>query len=124
MPEFKEGTTNPPEAGAAIVKQFWHKAMSVAEVPSYDEMRVALLNVDGGSPLVLLGSAVVIWDLLDGTRTEADMLQELLAVFSGTDERAMEGHLRNFLADLSHQGLAESRSTPARLPRGTETSNE
>lgn len=92
----------------------------MAEVASLGEMRVALLNLDGGSPVVLLGSAVCIWELMDGTRTEADLLVELNAAFPGVDQGSMEAHLRDFLVDLHHHGLAMLGAAPARTLRGTE----
>ncbi|MFJ4209299.1 PqqD family protein [Paenarthrobacter sp. NPDC089675] len=111
------------ETGATTVEQFWHRAQAVAVVPSQSEMRVALLNLEQGSPLVLLGSAVLIWDLIDGTRTESDLLRELNAAFPGVGESAMEGHVRSFLAELSHHGLAVLSAWAAPKPSDTEISS-
>ncbi|MFE4196027.1 PqqD family protein [Paenarthrobacter sp. NPDC056912] len=103
------------------VKQFWRKSKAVAEVPSHGEKRVALLNLEQGSPLVILGTAVDIWDLLDGTRTETEIFKELNSVFSPADRTAMEEQVRSFLAELARNGLAGTNSTAGRPQRDTET---
>ncbi|SDX01976.1 Coenzyme PQQ synthesis protein D (PqqD) [Arthrobacter sp. cf158] len=90
------------------VTQFWHKAKAVAEVPTHGEERWALLNLNQGSPLVLLGSAAAIWELIDGTRTEGDILQELNRAFLDVNGTSMAEQVRSFLTELSVHGLAES----------------
>jgi hypothetical protein len=101
------------------VTQFWHKAKAVAEVPTPGGERLALLNLDRGSPLVLLGSAASIWGLIDGTRTEDDILEELNGAYPDVNGAAMAAQLRSFLAELSIHGLAESSVHPSAVqPEG------
>ncbi|MEI2277764.1 PqqD family protein [Paenarthrobacter ilicis] len=95
------------------MKQFWYKAPAIAEAPGRGETRVALLNLQGGSPLVLLGSGAVIWDLIDGSKTQADLFHELSALFPGVEPQAMEEHLGNFLGELSRHRLAVAKPAPA-----------
>jgi hypothetical protein len=92
------------------MNQFWHRGNLVAQVRTDDETQVALLNLKHQQPLVLHGSAVVIWGLIDGTRTEADILTELQAVYGSEDGISIEEQLRAFLRGLSEQGLAEARN--------------
>lgn len=100
-------------AGLDGANQFWHRAEALAEFPAYGEERLVVLNLERGSPLVLLGSANAIWDLIDGTRTEADILKELTSAYLEADGLAIAEHLRKFLAELSFRGLAGSRRQPA-----------
>ncbi|ABM07579.1 PqqD family protein [Paenarthrobacter aurescens] len=95
------------------MNQFWHRANAVAEVPTFGEERLAILNLERGSPLVLLGSAAAIWELIDGTRTETDILKELTSVYLGANAHAMAEQIRNFLSELSAHGLAASSDTPS-----------
>ncbi|NHW47734.1 glycosyltransferase [Paenarthrobacter sp. MSM-2-10-13] len=98
--------------GCHDVNQFWHRAEAVAEVPALGEERVVVLNVELGFPLVLQGSAAAIWELIDGTRTETDILMELASAYSGADEPSVAQQVRNFLAGLAFHGLAASCDTP------------
>lgn len=98
------------------MNQFWHRAKAVAEVPDDGEERLVVLNLQRGSPLVLLGSAAAIWELIDGTRTENDILKELTSTYAGADESSMAEHVRNFLAALSFHGLAQGSDNPIGEP--------
>lgn len=88
----------------------------MAEVLDDGEERLVVLNLERGSPLVLLGSAAAIWELVDGTRTEDDILKELTSTFAEADESSMAEHVRNFLAALSFHGLARGSDKPATGP--------
>ncbi|WP_422933355.1 PqqD family protein [Sinomonas sp. P47F7] len=88
----------------------WHRASLVAEVVSQPEDRVALLNLSERQPIVLTGSAAVIWGLIDGRRTESDILAELRALYITEDAALIETQLASFLADLAQRGLAEARA--------------
>lgn len=87
----------------------WHRATSIAEVVSEAEGRVALLNLSAERPVVLSGSAAVIWGLIDGERTEPDILVELLDLYPSEDPKVIEAQLASFLVELERQGLAEAR---------------
>ncbi|MEA5453666.1 PqqD family peptide modification chaperone [Sinomonas sp. JGH33] len=103
----------------------WRKCAHIAEVSIEDEGRVALLNLEAERPVVLTGSAAIIWGLIDGIRTDADILAELRDIFvytadggagnaggAGTaaDDGAAEmaRQLAEFLAQLERQGFAEA----------------
>ena len=94
------------------MNQFWHRAKAVAEVPDDAEERLVVLNLERGSPLVLLGPAVTIWELIDGTRTETDILKELTSTYVAADESSMAEHVRDFLTGLSFHGLARGSDSP------------
>ena len=98
------------------MNQFWHRAKAVAEVPDDGEERLVVLNLERGSPLVLLGSAAAIWELVDGTRTENDILKELTNIYVGAAESSMGDHVRKFLAGLSFHGLAQIKDSPSNHP--------
>ncbi|WP_159736260.1 PqqD family peptide modification chaperone [Arthrobacter sp. 9V] len=102
-----------PQHGCDDANGFWHRMKAVAEVPAFGEDRLVVLNLERGSPLVLLGSATAIWELIDGTHTEADILNELLSAYSGADEPSMAEQVSSFLTGLSFHGLAERSSTPS-----------
>ncbi|WP_415856285.1 PqqD family protein [Sinomonas sp. G460-2] len=88
----------------------WHRASSIAEVVSEAEGRVALLNLSEPQPMVLTGSAAVIWGLIDGQQTERDILAELRALYPAEDGDAIEAQLASFLIALQRQGFAEARA--------------
>jgi hypothetical protein len=104
--------------GCNEVNQFWHRTKAVAEVPTLGEERQVVLNLERGSPLVLLGSAAAIWELVDGTRTETDILKVLTSAYFGADEPSMAEEVGRFLAGLFFHGLAESRESPVSGPLG------
>ncbi|UKA49897.1 PqqD family peptide modification chaperone [Arthrobacter sp. FW305-123] len=99
--------------GDHAADQFWHRAKAVAEISASGEDRLVVLNLEHGTPLVLLGSAAAIWELIDGTRTDNDILKELTRAYSGADEPSTAQQLRNFLAGLSSHGLAQGKDSPA-----------
>ncbi|MBT2588233.1 PqqD family peptide modification chaperone [Arthrobacter sp. ISL-95] len=102
--------------GCTKENPFWHRAKAVAEVPALGEERLVVLNLERGLPLVLQGSAASIWELIDGTRTETDILKELANAYSGPDEPSVAEQVSNFLAGLSFHGLAESCDSPPAGP--------
>jgi len=84
----------------------WKHAGLVAEVRTESTNRVALLHLDATQPVVLDGTAAVIWELLDGRRDEVDVIAELKEIFvdaAGQLARQVEG----FLARLKAQHLIE-----------------
>lgn len=84
----------------------WRRRDRVAQVESAD--RVALLDLDRPErpPLVLEGSAAVIWGLLDGSRDETGLCADVAARFAvEVDEVA--GPTRDFLSRLHELGLVE-----------------
>ncbi|MDT0168139.1 PqqD family protein [Pseudarthrobacter sp. BRE9] len=85
----------------------WHHARLVAEVCTEPRARVALLHLDAAQPVVLEGPAAVIWDLIDGHRTEQDIFAELEATFEDQSGQ-MQVQVEGFLASLEAQRLIEA----------------
>ncbi|WP_224026865.1 PqqD family protein [Arthrobacter sp. NicSoilC5] len=79
----------------------------VAEVCTKPRSRVALLHLDATQPVVLEGTAAVIWDLIDGQRSEKDILVELEATFEDQSGQ-MQAQVESFLATLEEQRLIEA----------------
>ena len=87
----------------------WRHSTDVAQVRAESEHRVALLHLDAHQPVVLQGTAAVIWDLIDGSRTEQAIVAELQTSF--VDESGqMEAQVAGFLAHLQKQQLIEPAS--------------
>ncbi|PNI07341.1 PqqD family protein [Arthrobacter sp. AFG7.2] len=85
----------------------WKQGGLVAEVRSDPAKRVALLHLDSTQPVVLEGTAAVIWDLIDGQRTEQSILAELEAGFEDPSGE-MQAQVESFLASLQAQRLIEA----------------
>lgn len=79
----------------------------VAEVCTEPRARVALLHLDATQPVVLEGPAAVIWDLIDGERSERDIFAELEATFEDQSGQ-MQAQVEGFLASLEAQRLIEA----------------
>lgn len=85
----------------------WKRGGFVAEVCTERRNRVALLHLEATQPVVLEGPAAVIWDLIDGVRTEQGILAELKATFEDHTGQ-MHAQVEAFLADLEAQRLIEA----------------
>lgn len=85
----------------------WKRGGLVAEVCTERRSRVALLHLDATQPVVLEGSAAVIWDLIDGRRTERDIYAELESTFADQAGQ-MQAQVESFLASLEAQRLIEA----------------
>ena len=85
----------------------WKRGGLVAEVVTERRSRVALLHLDATHPVVLEGPAAVIWDLIDGSRTEQEILAELEATFEDQSGQ-MQAQVEAFLASLEAQRLIEA----------------
>lgn len=70
----------------------------------FDDWAV-LFDPDTGHAFGLNPVSVFVWQRLDGRHTVADILAELRATCDKVPEEA-EGHIRDFIDDLMHQGLA------------------
>ncbi|WP_261619880.1 PqqD family protein [Pseudarthrobacter equi] len=67
---------------------------------------MALLHLDENQPVVLEGPAAVIWELIDGHRSEQDIFNELEETFE--DELGqMQAQAELFLASLESRRLIE-----------------
>jgi len=85
----------------------WHHSGHVAQVCTEPRARVALLHLDATQPVVLEGPAAVIWDLIDGQRSEQDIFAELEATFEDQSGQ-MQAQVEGFLASLEAQRLIEA----------------
>ena len=85
----------------------WRHSDLVAEVRTDPANRVALLHLDATQPVVLEGTAAVIWNLIDGQRTEQSILTELEASFED-HSRQIQAQVESFLASLEAQRLIEA----------------
>ncbi|WP_461857300.1 PqqD family protein [Arthrobacter sp. C152] len=79
----------------------------VAEVCTKPRARVALLHLDATQPVVLEGPAAVIWDLIDGQRTQQEIFTELEDTFEDATGQ-MQAQVEEFLANLEAQRLIEA----------------
>ncbi|MDE8585937.1 PqqD family protein [Arthrobacter sp. NQ4] len=91
----------------------WQHGRLTAEVCTQRRARVALLHLDAARPVVLEGPAAVIWDLIDGQRSEQDILNELEATFVDQSGQ-MQVQVEDFLAGLEAQRLIEAAPGAAR----------
>jgi hypothetical protein len=85
----------------------WHRSDNIAQVCTEPRARVALLHLDATQPVVLEGPAAVIWDLIDGQRSEQSILAELEATFEDRSGQ-MQAQVKDFLASLEAQRLIEA----------------
>ena len=65
---------------------------------------VVLLNLQDGTFFSLTGTAVLIWQLIDGSRDRAALLTELALTY-GADSATMAPDLDAFLAQLAKAGF-------------------
>ncbi|UEL27796.1 PqqD family protein [Pseudarthrobacter sp. L1SW] len=91
----------------------WKRGGLVAEARAEGQGRVALLHLDATQPVVLEGPAAAIWDLIDGQRTQQDLLAELEATFEDQSGQ-MQAQVESFLAGLEAQSLIEAASGESR----------
>ena len=85
----------------------WHHSRHVAQVCTKPRNRFALLHLDAVRPVVLEGPAAVIWDLIDGQRSEQEIFSELEATFEDQSGQ-MQAQVESFLANLEEQRLVEA----------------
>lgn len=86
--------------------QVWTKGSLVAEVPAEAEARVALLHLDATQPVVLEGTAATIWMLIDGQRSEDQIVNEVERNFPDAGPEVRD-HVIGFLRSLEGQLLVE-----------------
>jgi len=85
----------------------WRHSRLVAQVCTKPRSRVALLHLDATQPVVLEGTAAVIWDLIDGQRSEQEIFSELEATFEDQTGQ-MQAQVEGFLAGLEEQRLIKA----------------
>ncbi|MFC9770261.1 MULTISPECIES: PqqD family protein [unclassified Pseudarthrobacter] len=82
----------------------WIRNCLVAEVRSEHDSRVALLHLEGDQPVVLEGSAAVIWNSIDGAATVEEIVEGTAALYR-TNADDVRQSVREFLQDLSANGF-------------------
>lgn len=92
---------------AVAEQRIWRHARDLGVVGAPDGSRFAVLDLNASQPVVLEGTAAAIWELIDGVRTEAGILQELGEAY-GVDEDELRSAVGSFLSDLEGQRLIES----------------
>lgn len=87
-----------------MTDRVWRISADVACVRSPDGGRVAVLHLEQDVPVILAGTAASIWNGLDGTRTETELIEELARDY-GTDASAIHEDVMGLIHDLSSNGL-------------------
>lgn len=90
-----------------MTEQVWRVGADVAFVQSPDGGRVAVLHLQQDVPIILTDTAASVWNGLDGTRTETELIEELARDYS-TDASAIHGDVMALIRDLSTSGLITS----------------
>ena len=94
-----------------MTEQVWRVSADVAFVQSLEGGRVAVLHLEQDVPVILVGTAASVWTALDGSRTEAELIEDLARAY-GTDASAIRGDVVGLIHDLSSSGMI------TRAPRG------
>ncbi|MET3949197.1 PqqD family protein [Arthrobacter sp. UYEF36] len=87
-----------------MTEQVWRVSDCVACVQSPDGGRVAVLHLQQDVPVILVGTAASVWNGLDGTRTEAELIEDLARDY-GTDAAAINGDVMDLIRSLSNSGM-------------------
>lgn len=87
-------------------RQVWTKAPLVAEVVAEAQARVALLHLEATQPVVLEGTAAAIWMMIDGQRSEDQIVAEIGENFPDVGPEIC-AHVNGFLRSLADQSLIE-----------------
>jgi pyrroloquinoline quinone biosynthesis protein D len=87
-----------------MTENVWRVSASVASVRSPDGDRVAVLHLEQDVPFILAGTAASVWNGLDGSRTETQLIEELARDY-GTEASAIRGDVMALLHSLSSSGM-------------------
>ncbi|MDR7083158.1 pyrroloquinoline quinone biosynthesis protein D [Arthrobacter ginsengisoli] len=90
-----------------MTERVWRVSADVACVRSPDGGRVAALHLEQDVPFILVGTAASVWNSLDGTRTETELIEELARDY-GTDASAINADVKGLIHSLSTSGLITS----------------
>lgn len=85
-------------------EEVWQRGRLVAEVRSESSDTIALLHLDVGQPRVLNGTAAVIWVLIDGNRSQAQVIAELSEAFDAP-VGLIGAQVQEFLESLAAEDL-------------------
>lgn len=67
-----------------------------------------VMDIRSGNFFSLKGTALTIWELIDGTRDRAAILAGLYQAYPETDKQEIANDLDSFLAQLSENALVAS----------------
>ncbi|MGP4031771.1 PqqD family protein [Pseudarthrobacter sp. 1C304] len=84
--------------------QVWGVSADIACVRSPDGGRVAVLHLGQDVPVILAGTAASVWNGLDGTTTETELIDGLAREY-GTDASAIRADVLALLQSLGGRGL-------------------
>lgn len=87
---------------AGLAEQIWAGRAVVLNLPRIEEQQ---------TPYVFDGTAFEIWSRIDGTRTEPQIVDELVEA-SGAEREVVARDTRSFLATLRGLGLVEDAGAP------------
>ncbi|MEV5051583.1 PqqD family protein [Arthrobacter sp. LAR12-1-1.1] len=90
-----------------MTEQVWRVSSDVACVQSADGDRVAVLHLEQHVPFILAGTAASVWNGLDGTRTEKELI-EFLAREYATEAGTIHGDVMGLIHTLSSTGTITS----------------
>ena len=95
-----------------MTEQVWRVSEDVACVQSADGDRVAVLHLEQQVPVILVGTAASVWNGLDGTRTEAELIEWLAREYA-TEAGAIADDVIGLMRTLSGAGMITSSSRNA-----------
>lgn len=84
----------------------WRKAPLIAEVADESGERAAVLHLDAEQPVVLEGTAVHIWQAIDGRASEGEIIKHL-ADYYAESTSAITSQVVSFIDSLADQRLIE-----------------
>lgn len=87
-----------------MAERVWQVSDNVACVQSPDGGRVAVLHLEQDVPVILAGTAASVWNALDGTTAETELIEGLAREY-GTDAAAIRGDVLALLQSLGSSGL-------------------
>ena len=87
-----------------MTEQVWRVSPDVACVHSADGDRVAVLHLEQDVPVILLGTAASVWNALDGTRTEAELIEWLAREYAA-ETGAIADDVIGLIRTLSSAGM-------------------
>lgn len=96
-------------------EQVWRRGPLVAEVRSETADTIALLHLDTGTPRVLKDTAAVIWTLIDGHRSQSQIVSELTEQFDAP-AALISAHVEDFITGLKTEKLIEQAPAEAADP--------
>ena len=92
-----------------MTERVWRVSDDVAFVQNPDGGRVAILHLEQDVPVILAGTAASVWNKLDGTRTESELIEDLAREYA-TEASAIGADVMGLLRSLSSSGMITASS--------------